>query len=139
MDMNMTMNNMTMDMTMQMNFYWGRNVTILFPKWPGNDQHNPDMYILALFFVFAMAFAMEALSVWPTIKPGGSAVATGLTQASLYAIRVSLGYFVMLAVMSYNIGIFMAAVAGHTVGFFVAKTSALAMTKPSELEPSTSI
>ncbi|PRQ43074.1 putative Ctr copper transporter [Rosa chinensis] len=132
--MNMTMNSTTM--TMQMSFYWGRNVTILFSKWPGNDQHNPGMYILALFFVFAIAFAMEPLSVWPTIKPSGSSVVAGLAQAFLYAIRISLGYFVMLAVMSYNIGIFIAAVAGHTVGFFVAKASALSITKPPGPEPS---
>ncbi|XP_050379446.1 copper transporter 2-like [Argentina anserina] len=129
MDMNMTMNNVTMDMTMQMSFYWGRDVTVLFPKWPGNSQHNSGMYILIW---------SAALSVWPIIKQlSRSPVAAGLTQASLHALRVSLGYFVMLAVMSYNIGVFIAAVTGHTVGFFVSKTSALA--KSSELEPSTSI
>lgn len=136
MDMNMTMNSTTMDMTMQMSFYWGRNVTILFSGWPGNHHHNPGMYILALLFVFAIAFTMEALSVWPTIKPSKSPVAAGLTQASVYALRVSLGYFVMLAVMTYNVGVFIAAVAGHTIGFFVAKTSSLAITKPSEPEAS---
>lgn len=136
MNMNMTMISTTMDMTMQMSFYWGRNVTILFSGWPGNHHHNPGMYILALLFVFAIAFAMEALTGWPTIKPSRSPIVAGLTQASVYALRVSLGYFVMLAIMTYNVGVFIAAVAGHTIGFFVAKTSSLAMTKPSEPEAS---
>ncbi|XP_062005646.1 copper transporter 2-like [Rosa rugosa] len=95
-----------------------------------------DLFVYWAVWDVVFAFAMEALSVWPTIKPSRSSVVAGLAQAFLYVIRISLGYFVMLAVMSYNIGVFIAAVAGHTVGFFVVKASALSITKPPGPEPS---
>ncbi|CAK9151420.1 unnamed protein product [Ilex paraguariensis] len=111
------------DMVMHMSFFWGKDVTILFQGWPDN---NLGMYILALAFVFFLSAAVEILSVSPIVKMGTSPVVGGLTQASVYAIRMALAYMVMLSVMSFNLGVFIVAVAGHAFGLFVVKYRALA-------------
>ncbi|XP_057504704.1 copper transporter 6-like [Actinidia eriantha] len=112
------------DMVMHMSFYWGKDATILFQGWP---NHCLPMYILSLFFVFLLSLATEVLSVSPAeAKPGTSPVTGGVTQAGVYAVRIALAYMVMLSVMSFNLGIFVAAVAGHTVGFFLVKYRATA-------------
>ncbi|KAB1200269.1 Copper transporter 3 [Morella rubra] len=90
------------------------------------------MYVLALFCVFVLALSIEVLSSLSTVKPGTNPIQGGLTQASLYALRMGFAYLVMLAVMSFNLGIFIAAVAGHAVGFFLIKTRALALTKSTD-------
>lgn len=46
-------------------------------------------------------------------------MAAGLIQTLLPAIRVGLAFLVMLAIMSFNGGVFLVAVAGHTFGFFI--------------------
>ena len=42
-----------------------------------------------------------------------------MVQTLLHAIRIGLAYMVMLALMSFNGGVFLVAVAGHAVGFLV--------------------
>ncbi|KAJ0027516.1 hypothetical protein Pint_35290 [Pistacia integerrima] len=81
----------SMDMTMQMNFYWGKDVVVLFSGWPET-----------------------------VLKP----MISLFLQASVYAIRMGLAYLVMLSVMSYNLGVFIVAVAGHTAGFLLVKARA---------------
>ncbi|MBA0785392.1 hypothetical protein Gotri_025113 [Gossypium trilobum] len=49
------------------------------------------------------------------IFPGWS----GLLQTLMYATRVALAYLVMLAVMSFNVGVLLASVGGYAVGFLV--------------------
>ncbi|KAL5550196.1 hypothetical protein UlMin_000372 [Ulmus minor] len=123
----------TMDMTMQSSFYWGTDVVILFSGWP--DHHSFVMYLLALFFVFVLAVVVEVISVPGAGKAGGSSsILLQLLDVGVYAVRVGLGYLVMLAVMSFNVGVFMAAVVGHVVGFFIVKTSSFAA-KPIQEEP----
>ncbi|KAL7083651.1 hypothetical protein ACP275_14G176400 [Erythranthe tilingii] len=53
-----------------------------------------------------------------TAAASGRSAAVGLIQAILYAVRIGLAYLVMLAVMSFNGGVFLAAVGGYGVGFF---------------------
>lgn len=101
-------------MMMHMTFYWGKNAEILFHSWPGTST---GMYVLALIFVFVLSFFIEWLSHCQLIKPDSSNVSAGLVQTFLHAIRVGLAYMVMLAVMSFNVGVFLIAVAGHTLGF----------------------
>ncbi|XP_057984116.1 copper transporter 4-like [Malania oleifera] len=101
---------------MHMTFFWGKSAEVLFSGWPGTSS---VMYAVALIFVFAMAVLVEWLSHCRLIKPGANAVAAGLFRTALYAVRSGLSYMVMLAVMSYNGGVFLAAVAGHAVGFAV--------------------
>ncbi|XP_047330538.1 copper transporter 2-like [Impatiens glandulifera] len=120
MNMNMDMNNATMmkDMAMHMNFYWGREATILFPGWP---NYNLGMYILSLFFVFFLAMAVEVLSNIPSRRFMNNSMIGGLVQTIIYTIRMALAYMVMLSVMSFNLGIFIVAVAGHGIGYFLIK------------------
>lgn len=119
------MSNVTMKgMAMHTSFFWGSNVTILFQGWPDN---NLGMYILSLAFVFLLSVAVEVLSVPPAVKPGTSPAVGGLTQSTVYALRMALAYMVMLSVMSFNLGVFIVAIAGHTLGFFVVKFRALSL------------
>ncbi|KAK8492931.1 hypothetical protein V6N13_094510 [Hibiscus sabdariffa] len=103
---------------MHMTFFWGNNAEILFSRWPG--RHGAGMYALALMFIFVLAFLVEWLLHCRLIKPGSSDnVSAGVKQTMLYAIRAGLAYLVMLAVMSFNGGVFLIAVAGHTLGFLL--------------------
>ena len=77
------------------------------------------MYALALVFIFVLAFLVEWLNHSRLIKPGSSNVSAGLVQTFLHTMRVGLAYLVMLALMSFNGGVFLMAVAGHTLGFLL--------------------
>lgn len=102
-------------MMMHMTFFWGKNAEILFHGWPGT---RAGMYALSLIVVFVLAAMIEGLSHSRFIKGGTSNLRGGLIQTGLHGMRVGLAYLVMLAVMSFNGGVFLAAVAGHVVGFF---------------------
>ncbi|MFQ6666793.1 hypothetical protein Gotur_033025 [Gossypium turneri] len=107
-------------MMMHMTFFWGNIAEILFSGWPG--RRGAGMYALALIFIFVLAFLVEWLSHSRLIKPlgeGSSNVLAGVVQTLLHAIRVGLAYLVMLAVMSFNGGVFLTAVAGHALGFLL--------------------
>jgi len=104
-------------MMMHMTFFWGKNAEILFSGWPG--YNNIGMYVFALFVVFLLAFFVEWLSHSNYIKESANHVTAGLIQTALYGIRIGLAYLVMLSVMSFNGGIFLAAISGHTLGFLV--------------------
>lgn len=121
------------DSGMHMSFYWGKDAIILFSGWPNGSL---GMYMLAFFCVFLLAAAIEIFSVSPTAKIGThNPIAGALIQTCVYAVRMGFAYMVMLAVMSFNLGIFIAAVAGHTVGFFLVKVRALAIAYKYETAP----
>ncbi|KAL0436800.1 UNVERIFIED_CONTAM: Copper transporter 1 [Sesamum radiatum] len=111
-------------MMMHMTFFWGKNAEILFDGWPGYDHLG--MYVLALVLVFFLALIVEWLSNCSILRGSSSsdsqrsaAAAAGMLQTVLYAVRIGLAYLVMLAVMSFNAGVFLVAIAGHSVGFFL--------------------
>ena len=101
---------------MHMTFFWGKNAEILFSGWPGKRS---GMYALALIFVFVLAVLIEWLSHSKLIKSESNRVGAGLIQTFLHTIRVGLAYLVMLAIMSFNGGVFLVALAGHALGFFL--------------------
>lgn len=95
-------------------FYWGKEAQFLFPGWPDN---KPGMYGVSLVFVFALAIFAEFLSNLDLVKPGANRAAAIFFQTGFTAVRAGFTYLVMLAVMSYNGGVFIAAVLGHAVGY----------------------
>ncbi|KAH7549972.1 hypothetical protein ACOSP7_024998 [Xanthoceras sorbifolium] len=126
-------------MMMHMTFFWGTSAEVLFSGWPGTST---KMYAVSLVFVFVLSFLVEWLSGSRLIREGTSNVAAGVIQTLMHAIRVGLSYMVMLAVMSFNTGVFLAAIAGHTLGFlffgsrvFKKKTGAPSYQNTSDLPP----
>uniref|UniRef100_A0A0E0KQE5 Copper transport protein n=1 Tax=Oryza punctata TaxID=4537 RepID=A0A0E0KQE5_ORYPU len=114
-----------MAMMMHMTFFWGDRAVVLFRGWPG--ERGAGMYALCLLFVFALAALTEGLSVLSRrlARRGGQAPAPASSAALLTAVhaaRMGMAYLVMLAVMSFNVGVFLAAVAGHALGFLLARS-----------------
>ncbi|EOA14114.1 hypothetical protein CARUB_v10027256mg [Capsella rubella] len=106
-------------MMMHMTFFWGKNTEVLFSGWPGTSS---GMYALCLIFVFFLAVFTEWLAHHSLLRgtSGGSAnLPAGLIQTAVYTLRTGLSYLVMLAVMSFNAGVFLVALAGHAIGFML--------------------
>lgn len=101
---------------MHMTFFWGKDTEVLFSGWPDNDS---GMYALALIFVFVLAVLVECLTHSRLNKSRRGNVAAGLIQTAVFGVRAGLAYLVMLSVMSFNGGVYLAAVLGHAVGFLV--------------------
>ncbi|CAO2182757.1 unnamed protein product [Urochloa humidicola] len=106
-----------------MTFYWGKESEILFTRWPGADG---GMYAVALVAVFALAFLLEFLgSRWLDAlllsAAAGSSRRRAAARAAVHAMRVGGAYLLMLALMSFNGGVLVVAVAGHAVGFLAFK------------------
>jgi solute carrier family 31 (copper transporter), member 1 len=101
---------------MHMTFYWGWKSEILFPGWPGA---RGGMYALALVAVFALAVVLEFLGSrgLESRLPSGRRAAGGAARAAVHAVRMGVAYVLMLALMSFNVGVLLAAVAGHAVGY----------------------
>ena len=131
-DGNMNMSSSPMDMVMHMSFYWGKDAIILFSGWP---KQSLGMYILAFFCVFLLAFGIEVLSVAPAAKfiISSKPMVGAFIHASVYIVKMGFAYMVMLSVMSFNLGIFIAAVADHALGYFLVKARALAVTNRQEV------
>ncbi|KDP24527.1 hypothetical protein JCGZ_25091 [Jatropha curcas] len=110
-------------------FFWGHKTDVLFKGWPGSSS---GMYALALIFVFALAVIVEWFNYCSIIKPGTNKIAAGFFRTGMHTVRTGLSYMVMLAVMSYNGGVFLAAVGGHAVGFALFARKVL---KKSEKKP----
>ncbi|KEH30232.1 putative Ctr copper transporter [Medicago truncatula] len=114
-------NNSTMMMSLKMQgmihmtFFWGKDSLILFNNWPAG---NTSKYVMALFMIFIASMLMELLSYTP-FKPGSNRMVAGLVQTLLHVLRVGLAYLIMLALMSFNGGVFLVVVLGHALGFFV--------------------
>ncbi|CAH8350673.1 unnamed protein product [Eruca vesicaria subsp. sativa] len=120
--------NPDMMMTMHMTFFWGKNTEVLFSGWPGTSS---GMYALSLIVVFLFAVITEWLAHCPILRGGGStSFVSRIVQTAVYTLRVGFSYLVMLAVMSFNGGIFIAAMAGFAVGFLLFGSSAVK--KPSD-------
>uniref|UniRef100_A0ACD5V290 Uncharacterized protein n=1 Tax=Avena sativa TaxID=4498 RepID=A0ACD5V290_AVESA len=100
-------------------FFWGHRAQVLFHDWPGY-RGDVGMYILCLVVVFVLAALVEALSAASkgisSRRPAAVLAITGI-----HAVKIGLAYVVMLAVMSFNVGVLLAAVVGHTIGYLLAR------------------
>ncbi|VVB04585.1 unnamed protein product [Arabis nemorensis] len=104
-------------MMMHMTFFWGKNTEVLFSGWPGTSS---GMYALCLIVVFFLAVIAEWLAHSPIFRADGSTDRTaGIAQTAVYTLKTGLSYLVMLAVMSFNGGVFIVAIAGYAVGFLL--------------------
>ena len=93
------------------------------------------MYILAFFSMFLLAFGIEVLLVAPAAKfiISSKCMVGAFIHASVYAIKMGFAYMVMLSIMSFNLGIFIAAMAGHALGYFLVKARALTVANRREV------
>ncbi|KAK0584045.1 hypothetical protein LWI29_006908 [Acer saccharum] len=114
---------------MHMTFYWGHKAEVLFRGWPCS---SPAMYALAIMFVFVLAVVVEWLSHFDAVKPGANSVAAGFFKTAVHGVRYGMSYMVMLAVMSFNGGIFLAAVFGHAFGYLLFGSRVFKKTSGSE-------
>ncbi|XP_052178922.1 copper transporter 1-like [Diospyros lotus] len=111
---------------MDMAFSWGKNT------------ESQSSYIVELVSVFLLSILVESLSHTRFISSMTSRVGAGLLQTLMYGVRMALAYLVMLAVMSFNVGVLLVAVAGYSVGFFIFGSRVfekLEYGKPSDLPP----
>ena len=140
-----------MDMMMQMTYYWGTQVTVLWDFW--NTNGDTFYYVITLIILFFFAVLSEGWSALAAqfraqtnrhmmkqllskqennIQSSGPKKFIGtpidnlhyLKGAFFYTTKLILGYQLMLAVMTYNYGVSIAIFSGAFIGnFFFARFS----------------
>eukprot|EP00699_Malawimonas_sp_californiana_P001643 EC715936.1.p1 GENE.EC715936.1~~EC715936.1.p1 ORF type:complete len:152 (+),score=20.77 EC715936.1:106-561(+) len=130
---------------MHMTFYWGWDVTLLFDSWRTTTDQGGAYFgslvaiiALAIAYQWLVAFRVERESVLvrsnslqlkslngkdtsrvPMVFRHRVLVKGHLVNSLIYFVQVSIAYLLMLAVMSYNGGVFIAAMLGFAFGHFV--------------------
>ncbi|KAI8543888.1 hypothetical protein RHMOL_Rhmol08G0253500 [Rhododendron molle] len=126
---------------MHMNMYWGADLTLLFDWWTTDSWPTYSLSLLAC-FLFSLYQFLESLSILrfkptsataaaadllsqppsieaPLSKRGGSGRMQDLRRlahAALFGVNAAIGYALMLAVMSFNGGVFLSMVLGRREG-----------------------
>ncbi|XP_078444259.1 copper transporter 5 [Wolffia australiana] len=121
---------------MHMTFYWGRRVTVLFDWWRTETWTDYSLTIAAVILAAAFYQYMEdrrlrlknlrfvkqaAPAAAPLLGFAGArrTAAVRSAAAAMFGINSAIGYMLMLAVMSFNGGVFVAVVVGLAFGYFV--------------------
>ncbi|KAL1291036.1 hypothetical protein HN51_059586 [Arachis hypogaea] len=127
---------------MHMTFYWGRYVTILFDSWKTDSWLSYALSLLAclvvaIFYQYLenrrirlklFATGIPSSAAAPEIeapllrrKLAGERARLGVKVAGsvLFGVSSAIGYLLMLAVMSFNGGVFLAIVLGLAIGHFI--------------------
>ncbi|KAL4340876.1 hypothetical protein GQ457_08G003770 [Hibiscus cannabinus] len=126
---------------MHMTFYWSRQVTLLFTSWRTDSWPSYALALLACVLASAFYQYLDHLRYRvrrggnPTegtagepflLRPKGAGTGTGskwsagkIVGGVLFGSSSALGYLLMLAVMSFNGGVFLAVVLGLTAGYLV--------------------
>uniref|UniRef100_A0ACD5Y1F8 Uncharacterized protein n=1 Tax=Avena sativa TaxID=4498 RepID=A0ACD5Y1F8_AVESA len=135
---------------MHMTFYWGTSATILFDGWRTSAWTGYLLSLLALFLAAAFYQYLEAFRIRvkllsgakadpfpppagsdaraPLLGPGPAFFAGGrssakVATAALFGVNAGIGYLLMLAVMSFNGGVFIAVVVGLAAGYLAFRSS----------------
>jgi len=135
---------------MHMTFYWGTKVTLLFDSWHVTTWKGYSLTLVACFvacilhewlgtkknvFVKMAEKANKAAAtsngssnqsplLGDVVTFRGPSVFINVLESLLYGVKVGLGYMIMLAVMSFNGGVFLVICAGMSVGFFLFRCDA---------------
>lgn len=126
---------------MHMTFYWSNQVTLLVDSWRTNSWTSYVLTLLACLVASAFYQYLEdlrlRLKLASTGKPSSPAqIEAPLLQkkfagfrgkwsaarvggAALFGVNSAIGYLLMLAIMSFNGGVFVAVVLGLTVGYLL--------------------
>ena len=95
-------------MIMEMYFYWSNKVVFLLSNW---ETTNSGQYFACLLASFLVAVFVEFLS---SLK-----IKNDLVHMLIYATRLFFSYMLMLVLMTFNGGLFIAVMLGYTVGYFL--------------------
>ncbi|KAK2535485.1 Slc31a2 [Columba guinea] len=128
---------------MQMTFYFSDTAVLLFDFW---SVHTPAGMALSVLVILLLSVLYEAIKMGKAVllrrallalprslsreslvepeetdtnPPEGRWFQYHVAQTLFHVVQVVLGYMVMLAVMSYNAWIFLGAIVGSTLGYFV--------------------
>ncbi|XP_050215646.1 copper transporter 5-like [Mercurialis annua] len=125
---------------MHMTFYWSKEVTILIDSWRTKTWLSYSLTLLACVFVPILYQILENCRVQLRVSaakggsPGGlqepmigSKISGGggkwsaarVGGALLFGVNSAIGYLLMLAVMSFNGGVFLAIVIGLGIGYLI--------------------
>ncbi|KAI4380300.1 hypothetical protein MLD38_006506 [Melastoma candidum] len=131
---------------MHMTFYWSKEVTLLFSTWTTTTTLSYSLSLLACFLSSLLFHLLDSLrirlslssssspspsDVDPVTRPlllgfsrkdwagagGNPSKWKPLVESALFGINAGLGYMLMLAVMSFNGGVFLSVVAGLSIGY----------------------
>lgn len=122
---------------MHMTFYWSREVTLLVNSWRTQTWLAYSLTLLVCVVASALYQLLENLRIRLRVKviaaTSGSAQepllqpktvrgkwsAARLAGAVLFGVNSAIGYLLMLAVMSFNGGVFVAIVLGLVIGYLL--------------------
>ena len=129
---------------MHMTFYWSRYVTLLIDSWKTDSWTSYGLSLLACFIVSAFYQYLEDRRIRlklvsatggsppaaaspieaPLLQPKlGRWSAARFAGSALFGINSAIGYLIMLAVMSFNGGVFVAIVVGLAIGYLLFRNS----------------
>lgn len=121
---------------MHMTLYWGKEVTLLFDSWKTDSWTSYALSLLACLVVAAFYQYLENLRIrlklvagerrpspvpdiqTPLLRWNNAVQRNRVAESVLFGVNYAIGYLLMLAIMSFNGGVFVAIVVGLTLGYF---------------------
>jgi predicted PurR-regulated permease PerM len=94
-------------MVMEMYFYWGTDVVFLLEKWTIKD--NTGVFLCAWLVSFLAAILVEFLNT--------RVVNSDAVYAVVHSVQLFCSYMLMLVLMTFNGGLFIAVILGYTIGY----------------------
>lgn len=120
---------------MHMTLYWGKQVTLLFDSWKTDSWFSYSLTLLACilfasFYQYLEDRRIRFKSLASATNPAYSAAVpllekmrrskpAKIASAVLFGVNSAIGYLLMLAIMSFNGGVFLAIVSGLTAGYLI--------------------